>query len=75
MKKQDIRIGGTYEARVSGRVTRVRITSENVNGGWNAVNNATQREIRIRTAARLRKPVRIGIEPWDSFVSLYLATR
>jgi hypothetical protein len=57
MKKADIRIGGTYVAKVSGSLTTVRIMSESIYGGWNGQNIATGREVRIKTAARLRKPV------------------
>jgi hypothetical protein len=57
MKKRDVEIGKTYLAKVSGNLVPVRITSESVHGGWNAVNSTTGREVRIRSAARLRRPV------------------
>jgi hypothetical protein len=48
-------IGNAYEARVSGKVTTVRILSKSTYGkGWVAKNEATGREVRILTAARLR---------------------
>ena len=56
MKRQDIRIGSTYIAKVSGVLTKVRITSESPCGGWQGTNLATGREVRIRGAARLRRP-------------------
>jgi hypothetical protein len=57
MKKKEVTVGETYVAKVSGRITAVRITSENPYGGWMAVNVSTGRPIRIRTAARLRYKV------------------
>ena len=57
MKKRDIKIGQTYLAKVSGKLVSVRITSESPHGGWNAVNTTTGREVRIRSAARLRRPL------------------
>ena len=57
MQKQDIHIGSTYIVKVSGTLAKVRITREHQRGGWNGTNLATGREIRIRTAARLRKEV------------------
>ena len=56
MKKQDVQIGSTYIARVSGLLAKVRITAESPYGGWRGQNLATGREVRIRTAARLRRP-------------------
>jgi hypothetical protein len=60
MKKRDIEIGKTYLAKVSGNLVPVRITSESAYGGWNAVNSTTGREVRIRGAGRLRRPVDTG---------------
>jgi len=57
MKKRDIKIGETYLAKVSGKLVPVRITSESPYGGWNAINTTTGREVRIRSAARLRRPM------------------
>jgi len=36
----------------------VLITGESPYGGWDAVNTQTKRAIRVRSAARLRRPVR-----------------
>ena len=58
MKKNEITIGGVYAAKVSGRIVPVLITGESPCGGWDAVNTQTKRAIRIRSAARLRRPVR-----------------
>lgn len=58
MQKQNVHIGTTYIVKVSGTLTRVRLTREHPRGGWYGTNLATGREIRIRTAARLRKEVK-----------------
>ena len=57
MQKQNIKVGSTYIVKVSGTLARVRITREHARGGWYGTNLATGREIRIRTAARLRSEV------------------
>jgi hypothetical protein len=54
MKKSQIQIGHVYVAKVSGFLTKVRITSENSFGGWDAENLRSGRTIGIRSAARLR---------------------
>jgi hypothetical protein len=56
MKKKDIQIGGRYLAKVSGKLTVVRIDRESRYGGWDATNVATKRSVRIKSAARLRAP-------------------
>ena len=65
MQKANVKIGTTYIVKVSGRLTRVRLTREHDLGGWYGTNLATGREIRIRTAARLRSeaPLAPGISP------------
>jgi len=57
MKKSQIKVGGTYTAKVSGFVVPVRIESESPNGGWVGINILTHREVRIKTAARLRREI------------------
>ena len=37
MKKNEVKVGGTYVAKVSDRLTTVRITGESRYGGWDAV--------------------------------------
>ena len=54
MKKNEVKIGETYRAKVSGSVVDVRITGENPHGGWDAVNALTNRKVRIKSAQRLR---------------------
>ena len=60
MQKQNVHLGTTYIVKVSGTLAKVRLTRQHPRGGWYGTNLATGREIRIRTAARLRseaKPV------------------
>jgi hypothetical protein len=57
MKKKDVQINRTYEAKVSGKLTEVKILNESRFGGWDAKNIHTGRMIRIKTAAKLRKEV------------------
>ena len=56
MKKNEITIGGVYRAKVSDKLTDVRIDQECPAGGWNATNLATGKTIRIKSAQRLRAP-------------------
>ena len=56
MKKADVEIGGKYIAKVSGKLAVVQIKSETGRGGWFGVNVKTGREIRVRSAQRLRSP-------------------
>ena len=54
VKKANVKIGGTYVCKVSGRLAKVRILRESPHGGWDAVNEVTRRDVRIRSAQRLR---------------------
>ena len=54
MKKAEVHIGGIYVALVAGKITRIRLTEDHPQKGWLAVNLATNRTIRVHTAARLR---------------------
>jgi HB1/ASXL restriction endonuclease-like protein with HTH domain len=61
MKKDEVRIGSTYTAKVSGGIAPVRITEEKWAGdkhtGWSGVNTETGRAVRIKSAQRLRAAV------------------
>lgn len=57
MLKADVAIGKTYIAKISQRLTRVRLDRESQYGGWYATNLSTGREVRIRSAAKLRREV------------------
>ena len=54
MQRHNVKVGSTYIVKVSGTLAKVRLTREHPRGGWYGTNLATGREIRIRTAARLR---------------------
>ena len=54
MKKNEVKVGGLYVAKVSDRIVTVRIDSTHSSGGWNATNTATGKRIRIKSAQRLR---------------------
>ena len=55
MKKQEVKIGGTYTVKVSGSLVPVKLVSESRCGGWDGVNITTGRHVRVKTAARLRR--------------------
>ena len=55
MKKDEVQIGATYQVSVTGKLAPVRIVRGNPHGGWNGVNVDTKREVRIKSAQRLRK--------------------
>jgi hypothetical protein len=56
MKKNQVKIGGLYGAKVSDKLVTVRIDSAHSGGGWNATNTATGKRIRIKSAQRLGGP-------------------
>ena len=58
MKKNDVKVGHTYLAKVSDRVVQVRIDSRHSKSGWNATNTATGKRIHIKSAQRLRGPAK-----------------
>jgi hypothetical protein len=58
MNKSDVKVGGTYTAKVSDRLVPVRIDSVHSRGGWNATNTKTGKRIHIKSAQRLRGPAK-----------------
>ncbi len=62
MKKADIKIGSVYRAKVSDKLTDVRIDAEHPSGGWDATNLATKKKVRIKSAQRLRAPAMSGAD-------------
>jgi hypothetical protein len=56
MKKDQIKLGASYSAKVSDKLVTVRIDGENPHGGWDATNLATGKKVRIKSAQRLRAP-------------------
>jgi hypothetical protein len=61
MKKDQVRVGNLYTAKVSGGIAQVKITDERWLGdkhaGWKGVNTATGRAVTIKSAQRLRAAV------------------
>jgi len=57
MKKNEVQVGKQYIAKVSGKLVPIQILEESRRGGWVAKNVATGRTVRVKTAARLRRPV------------------
>jgi len=57
MKKNEVQIGSTYTAKVSGKIAKVRIDAESRYGGWDATNLETKKKVRIKSAQRLRAEV------------------
>lgn len=55
MLKKDVELGKTYIVKVSGHLVPVTLTSTEEYGGWWGRNERTGREIRIKSAAKLRK--------------------
>ena len=55
MRKKEIEIGKTYLAKVSGKLTAVRLTGNSPYKGYDGLNLKTGRTVRIKTAAKLRK--------------------
>ena len=60
MKKNDIKIGSIYTAKITNRVVPVRIDRTNPHGGWDATNLVTKKKVRIKSAAKLRGVYRDG---------------
>ena len=57
MKKNEVKIGHVYTAKVTNKVVQVRIDAESRYGGWDATNLATGKKVRIQSAQRLRAAV------------------
>ena len=70
MKKDQVRVGETYTAKVSGEVAPVRITEEvwvgELHKGWKGTNTLSGRSVRIKSAQRLRAVVGGGKPPAPS---------
>lgn len=57
MKKAEIKIGEIYLVKVSEKIVKVRVDSLDKWCGWLGTNLATGREVRMRTAAKMRATV------------------
>lgn len=55
MKKSDVEVGKVYVVKVSGKLSPVRLDYESPYGGWVGTNLNTGRDVRVKTAARLRR--------------------
>ena len=55
MKKAEVALGRVYVAKVSNKLSKVRLDRESPYGGWVATNLETNREVRIHSAAKLRR--------------------
>ena len=55
MKKNEIKIGQAYMAKVNNSEAPVRIDAESRHGGWDAKNLVSGRKVRIKTAQRLHR--------------------
>ena len=62
MKKADVKIGETYVVKVSGALVPVRILGPCSYGGWTGKSERTGREVRVRSAGRLRRPWRHTVD-------------
>jgi len=58
MKKENVTVGETYMAKVSGLVVPVRIDSTSRIGGWDATNLQTNHRVHIKSCRRLRGAVK-----------------
>ena len=62
MKKAEVKVGETYAVKVSGNVVPVVIDEEHPQGGWVGTNQETNRQVRVKSAQRLRCP-------WDAYLA------
>lgn len=56
MKKNEVKVGGTYLAKVTDKVVPVRLDRDHPQGGWTGTNLVTGKTVRIKSAQRLRGP-------------------
>ncbi len=56
MRRKDVKVGAVYLVKISGEVVQVKIEERAFMGiGWTGTNLSTGREVRIKTAGKLRK--------------------
>ena len=63
MKKNEVKVGGVYLAKVTNKVVPVKITSENPSGGYQGLNLKTGKKIKVKSAQRLRGPANSSGKP------------
>jgi hypothetical protein len=54
MKKAEVRVGEVYAVKVSDKMAPVVIDEEHPAGGWVGTNQQTNRQVRVKSAGRLR---------------------
>lgn len=59
MKKDQVKVGNVYSAKITDKVVPVRIDAENRNGGWDGTNLQTNRKVRIKSAQKLRGQIKV----------------
>jgi len=64
VKKCNVTLGQVYAVKVSGRIQPVRLIAESPYGGWVGRNEETGREVRIRSAAKLRARLEKDGDKW-----------
>jgi hypothetical protein len=57
MKKNEVKIGRVYVAKVTNKLVQVRIDAESRYGGWEATNLQTGKKVRIKSPTKLRAAV------------------
>ncbi len=75
MQKSEVTIGGTYTAKVTNKLVKVRIDAVSRYGGWEATNIATGKKVRIKSAQRLRSEVGAESAGGNSKASKATATK
>lgn len=55
MRKHEVEIGQVYLVKVSQKLVPVRIDNKSIYGGWFGTNLKTARQVRIKSAAKLRR--------------------
>ena len=53
MTAVEVKIGRYYAAKISGKMTVIKIEAESPHGGWTGRNIFTHRTVRIKSAAKL----------------------
>ena len=74
MKMEDVKPGGVYACKVSGKVVPIWILSWHPHlRGWRAKNLITRKSIWIKSAARLRYPM-VWSKPLQRYVAYLWST-
>lgn len=68
MTANQIEVGSYYVAKISNKITVVKILEVSPYKGWNAENAVTGRAVRIKTAGKLRR--KVTQEQLDEFLKM-----